>query len=215
MDRIKRFRPSPAMIVAIVALVLSLGGTSYAAVILPANSVGAKQLKANAVVSAKVKDGSLTSADISAASLSTLGRVAMGSGSVSISAGTTGTVATVTLTAPKRGFVLVTGYVDEAGATGTWGVRVWDLTASAHSPFYVGQAAEGMVDSSASNTAVFPVTAGPRTFSVNVDWSSSTTDMDAYGTITAQFIPYGATGSSTSLARTKSGMLAPPQHSQQ
>ena len=45
MDHIKRLRPSPAMIVAIVALVLSLGGTSYAAIVLPANSVGTTQIK--------------------------------------------------------------------------------------------------------------------------------------------------------------------------
>jgi hypothetical protein len=40
---------SPAMIVACVALVVALGGVSYAAGVLPANSVGAKQIKARAV----------------------------------------------------------------------------------------------------------------------------------------------------------------------
>jgi hypothetical protein len=64
--------PSPSMIVAIVALIIAMGGTSYAAIILPANSVGTKQLKKNAVTGAKVKDGSLTGADIKA---STLGKV--------------------------------------------------------------------------------------------------------------------------------------------
>ena len=37
--------PSRAMIVACVSLVLALGGVSYAAGVLPANSVGAKQLR--------------------------------------------------------------------------------------------------------------------------------------------------------------------------
>jgi hypothetical protein len=41
--------PSPAMIVACVALVVALGGVSYAAGVLPANSVGAKQIKKRAV----------------------------------------------------------------------------------------------------------------------------------------------------------------------
>lgn len=41
--------PSPAMIVASLALVVALGGVSYAAGVLPANSVGAKQLKKRAV----------------------------------------------------------------------------------------------------------------------------------------------------------------------
>ena len=48
---------------AMVALFIALGGTSYAAVKLPANSVGAKQLKANAVTGTKVKNGSLAAAD--------------------------------------------------------------------------------------------------------------------------------------------------------
>jgi hypothetical protein len=50
-------KPSPAMLVAIAALVVSLGGTSYAALSLPAGSVGAKELKKNSVTSPKVKDG--------------------------------------------------------------------------------------------------------------------------------------------------------------
>jgi hypothetical protein len=58
MDQGKRRRrlriPSPAMIVACVALFVALGGTSYAAVTLAANSVGTKQLKNGAVTAAKV-----------------------------------------------------------------------------------------------------------------------------------------------------------------
>jgi hypothetical protein len=49
-----RFRPSPAMIVACVALIVALGGTSYAVSQLPANSVGSKQLKHHAVTPGKV-----------------------------------------------------------------------------------------------------------------------------------------------------------------
>ena len=54
---------SPATVLAGVALVVALGGTSYAAVVLPANSVGTAQLKPNAVTSAKVLNGSLLKAD--------------------------------------------------------------------------------------------------------------------------------------------------------
>lgn len=56
-------RPSPAMVVACLALLVALGGTGYAALKLPANSVGTAQLQANAVTSAKVKNGALLSAD--------------------------------------------------------------------------------------------------------------------------------------------------------
>jgi hypothetical protein len=45
---------SPAMIVACVALVVALGGVSYAAGVLPANSVGAKQIKQRAVTLKKL-----------------------------------------------------------------------------------------------------------------------------------------------------------------
>ena len=60
MKRLLRVRPSPPMIVACAALFVSLGGVSYAAIVLPANSVGTKQLKKNA---AKVKPRSLFASD--------------------------------------------------------------------------------------------------------------------------------------------------------
>jgi hypothetical protein len=62
MQRKLRF-PSPAMVVACIALLIALAGTSYAAIRLPANSVGAKQLKKGAVISAKVRDHSLLALD--------------------------------------------------------------------------------------------------------------------------------------------------------
>ena len=52
-----------------VALLVALGGTSYAAVLLPANSVGTAQLKSDAVVSSKVKDGSLLAIDFKSGQL--------------------------------------------------------------------------------------------------------------------------------------------------
>lgn len=48
---------------AIIALFVALGGTSYAAVNLPRNSVDSKQIARNAVNSAKVKNGSLKAKD--------------------------------------------------------------------------------------------------------------------------------------------------------
>jgi hypothetical protein len=50
--------------VAYLALFVALGGTSYAAIKLPANSVGTKQIKKGAVTSTKIKNGSITSAKI-------------------------------------------------------------------------------------------------------------------------------------------------------
>ena len=57
----KRFpgRPSPAMIVALAALFVALGGTSYAAFSLPKNSVGSAQIKRGAVTKTKIARGTL------------------------------------------------------------------------------------------------------------------------------------------------------------
>jgi hypothetical protein len=57
--------PSPAMVVAAVALLVALGGTSIAAVSqVPRGSVGAPQLKANAVTGAKIANNTITSVDV-------------------------------------------------------------------------------------------------------------------------------------------------------
>jgi hypothetical protein len=70
------------MIVALIALFAALGGTGYAALKLPKNSVSAKQIKKNAVTAAKIKKNavngakvkkkSLTGSDINLAKLGTV-----------------------------------------------------------------------------------------------------------------------------------------------
>jgi hypothetical protein len=52
-------RPSPALVISCFALAIALGGTGYAAVTLPKNSVGTPQLKKAAVTGAKVKQRTL------------------------------------------------------------------------------------------------------------------------------------------------------------
>ena len=54
MKRIFRRLPSPSMVVSCIALAVALGGTSYAAITLPRNSVGTPQLKASAVTATKL-----------------------------------------------------------------------------------------------------------------------------------------------------------------
>jgi hypothetical protein len=69
MTKLRPPRPSASMIVAIIALVAALGGTSYAAFSLPKNSVGTKQLKKNAVTTPKIKNGAVTAGKINPAGL--------------------------------------------------------------------------------------------------------------------------------------------------
>ncbi len=58
-----RERITPSLVISVIALVVALGGASYAAIKIPKNSVGTKQLKKKAVTSAKVKDKTLLRKD--------------------------------------------------------------------------------------------------------------------------------------------------------
>lgn len=79
MGRFTLRRPSPALVVALIALFVALGGTGYAALTLPKNSVGSAQIRkgavknrnlaANAVTSAKVRRRSLVASDFKRNSL--------------------------------------------------------------------------------------------------------------------------------------------------
>jgi hypothetical protein len=59
MSVLKRFRPSPAMVIACLALLLALGGTGYAAIKLPRNSVTTVQVKDFSLLSRDFKRGQL------------------------------------------------------------------------------------------------------------------------------------------------------------
>src|SRR5262245_16723411 len=67
-DRIRRHLTYSNVMVTVLAFVV-LGGGAYAALRLPAKSVGTRQLKKNAVVGSKVRDNAMTGNDINEASL--------------------------------------------------------------------------------------------------------------------------------------------------
>jgi hypothetical protein len=69
MRYLRRFRPSPAMVVASIALFVAIGGVAYAAVRIDTHNIrsGAvtrPKLHANAVTSQKVRDGTLRRRDL-------------------------------------------------------------------------------------------------------------------------------------------------------
>jgi hypothetical protein len=69
MRRLLSLRPSPAMVVAFIALLAALGTSAYAQLTIPRNSVGNAQLKRGAVTSSKVRNGSLLATDFRAGQL--------------------------------------------------------------------------------------------------------------------------------------------------
>lgn len=78
-------RPSPAMLVALMALFVALGGSAYAALKLPKNSVGTAQLKNGAVTSAKLRNNSVTASKVRSHSLTNAN---LANSAVTISPGT-------------------------------------------------------------------------------------------------------------------------------
>src|SRR3954447_17991148 len=59
-----RERLSYANVMATIAVFIALGGSSYAAIKLPRNSVGASQIQAGAVRSTEIKDRSIKMSDL-------------------------------------------------------------------------------------------------------------------------------------------------------
>jgi hypothetical protein len=71
MQKLLSRRPSPAMVVACVALIVALGGTSVAAVsqLVPRNSVGPRQIQFGAVTGPKIRNNAVTSVKVANRSL--------------------------------------------------------------------------------------------------------------------------------------------------
>jgi hypothetical protein len=62
--RLRRLRPTPALVVAFVALFAAMGGIGYATAKLKPNSVKAKNIRAGAVTSDKLADGVVTTSKL-------------------------------------------------------------------------------------------------------------------------------------------------------
>lgn len=108
MKAFRRFRLSPALVVACAALLIALGDMAWASVsqVVPRRSVGTAQLRNNAVTSVKIRNGQVRFADLArnarrpgprgpagpagpAGTVSRLWAVVNSSGSIARSAGTT------------------------------------------------------------------------------------------------------------------------------
>jgi hypothetical protein len=106
MSRLWKCRPSPAMIVAMLALFVAMGGTGYAVSKLPKRSVGPAQLRKNAVRAQHIKAGSITTAKLAQSTLTSL-RAPVAAPSLAGGSG----AAAVAGTSPDR-----IAYADKAGS---------------------------------------------------------------------------------------------------
>lgn len=123
MRRMALRRPSPAMVVACVALTVALGGTSYGAVskLLPRGSVGTLELKDNSVTSAKVRDFTLRAWDFKRGELPRGPAGPAGPAGAQGAAGAPGTVSELTL---RENSVSIPGNAAGNGLYATRAVQV-------------------------------------------------------------------------------------------
>ena len=128
MRRLRPRRPSPALVVACVALIVALSTTGYAAVVLPRNSVGSRQIKPGAVTSGKVRNGTLKLVDVSPAVRGMLTGTAGGQGAQG-PPGPTGPKGPTGPTGPKgaTGATGPKGTTGPAGPTGPPGISGYAL----------------------------------------------------------------------------------------
>jgi hypothetical protein len=157
MRSLLRHRPSPALVVACIALGVALGGTSVAAIqALPRNSVGTKQLKRNAVTSPKVKNNALTGADVRESTLAKVpSATTADTAATAAPSGTAGGALTGTYPNPGLG----NGQV-RAPHLGSINVRTGTV----------------VIPDSGSNFATATCQTGERVIGAGTSWSPFTTD---------------------------------------
>jgi hypothetical protein len=130
--------PSPAMVVALIALFIALASGAYAAVTIPSNSVGTAQLKDGSVTARKLHNGAFTAAkiafgtllakDFKPGQLPAGGRGDTGPSGVEGSAGPAGNAGATGATGSGAGPAGATGATGAKGSAGVVGIHVFHET---------------------------------------------------------------------------------------
>lgn len=105
MRKLRARRPSPALVISVIALFVALGGTGYAALKLPRNSVGGAQIKTGAVGTSEVKDHSLRLKDFHSGQVPAGPRGAVGPAGANGTNGTNGHDGTTGPRGPSDAYV--------------------------------------------------------------------------------------------------------------
>ena len=185
-------RASFANVVSVLALFVALGGTGYAAVVLPAGSVGTSQLQKDAVTSGKVKDGSLKAVDFRS------GQIPAGPAGAKGAAGATGAVgpAGPTGTAGSPGSALAFARVLANGTLdATHSKNVARSKVTAQAGYYCVDLAPGI---SASSVVASLEGSGPGEITASLVTDDFTSCLPAVDTYDIVVVTAGATGTLTS-----------------
>lgn len=215
---IRKHKPTPALIISLIALSVALGGTAYAAVSIPKNSIGTKQLKNKAVTQAKLANGSVRSTKIkngavtasklsSSAASAFLGaadvRADGAASSEPIADFTSSTftpIVSKTFTAPESGYALIIGTLSTEGdcADGPTGRLFYTLalggTVLAADDEHEADSSCGsdVPGASGAVTDVVPVSAGTHTVSLDAQESAGDSDYIEDEEISVLFVPNGS-----------------------
>lgn len=133
---LRSHKPSPALVISIVALIVALGGTGYAALNVPNGSVGTAQLRDGAVSTRKLRNGAVTAAKINARKLTVAN--ALHADRANTASTATTAISAVSATTANGVGTLASGQTER----GTWFLSDW---------------AETGTDGSAVSAITFPI----------------------------------------------------------
>jgi hypothetical protein len=155
----RRFLPSPALVVAGLALALSAGGASYAAA-----RIGTRDIQDDAITSPKIRDGAVALSDLRASLADDLGVRAYGS--VAVSQGVTledaRTDGIAKVTRPATGVYCLTLSDDDLDPAKTSPVVTvdWDDSTGANLAAYLSKSAHDCPEAADLGVRTFTFTAG-------------------------------------------------------
>lgn len=136
---VRRLIPSPALIVACLAIVLALGGVSYAA-----TKVGTRDLERDAVTSPKIKDGTVALKDLAPSTRDSLSLGVRAYADVTVKAAfETGRMkGFTTVTRPKKGLYCLTldDLIDPTTSAPVVSVD-WDVSSGANLAAFLSKSA--------------------------------------------------------------------------
>ena len=153
----RRFIPSPALIVAFLALLLATGGVSYAA-----TKITTKDIAEGAVTGRKIKDGTVGPVDLGPSTKALMGVRAYGVVTVDAVFDATRTKGFATVTRPKNGVYCLTltdPAIDPATTATVVGVD-WDNSSGANLAAYLSKSAHQCPEGTDIGVRTFSFVAG-------------------------------------------------------